>query len=433
MAVEHINSTNPKVYAGPLLFRKGRADTPLLSMIGGRRRFVDSEIFILGQNYAAPQAVDSVVSEATAATVVPDFAPVGREQGTNVTEIHTKSVAQTDYSTGNRGMLSGPNLAGQVGNPASELDFQRAIKVQELANDLEKNFIVGEYAYRNGDPNKANHTRGLVQAITTNVMDCKGNEMSWNYLNELLCSIADNGGVTYGLVLGCDTITATQLAIEAKAEHFSVVTGVANINGIGITTIQTVKGVNTIVELRYLPAGTALVLNLNALSIAEQPFENGNWTWFDIGRTAGSKVEMLQGACGLDYGYEGMHGKLVNIAEGYTPYKGTKVYLTNEPVKTTEVVPEISGVALTGAKVGEATPALAVSYEGQPTGAANLTYQWEIGNSAIGIFKEIASATGATYTPVEGDAGKFIRCVVTASGTASGTATSNSKKVAAAD
>ena len=353
MAVEHINSTNPKVYAGPLLFRKGRADTPLLSMIGGRRRFVDSEIFILGQNYAAPQAVDSVVSEATAATVVPDFAPVGREQGTNVTEIHTKSVAQTDYSTGNRGMLSGPNLAGQVGNPASELDFQRAIKVQELANDLEKNFIVGEYAYRNGDPNKANHTRGLVQAITTNVMDCKGNEMSWNYLNELLCSIADNGGVTYGLVLGCDTITATQLAIEAKAEHFSVVTGVANINGIGITTIQTVKGVITIVELRYLPAGTALVLNLSALSIAEQPFENGNWTWFDIGRTAGSKVEMLQGACGLDYGYEGMHGKLVNIAEGYTPYKGTKVYLTNEPVKTTEVVPEISGVTLTGAKVGE--------------------------------------------------------------------------------
>ena len=74
-----------------------------------------------------------------------------------------------------------------------------------------------------------------------------------------------------------------------------------------------------------------------------------------------------------------------------------------------------------------------MSYEGQPTGAANLTYQWEIGNSAIGIFNEIASATGATYTPVAGDAGKFIRCVVTASGTASGTATSNSKKVAAAN
>lgn len=427
----YIASGNPGLYAGPILFRQGRVDTPLLSMIGSRRRYTDSEIFIIGQTYAAPVAGDSVVSENEAAQHVPDFKPTGRTQDTNVTQIHTKSIAQTDYSTGNRGMLLGPNLAGQAGNPATELDFQRAIKVQELALDLENSFINGKYHYRNGDNSVPNRTRGLIEAIQTNTYDVKGNELSWQHLNELMVSISDNGASTTGLVLGCDAVTATQLAIEAKSEHYEVVTGATTINGIAATQIYTLRGVITLVELRYLPAGTALLLNLPAISIVEQPFENGNWTWFDIGRTAGSKQEMLQGACGLDYGSEMVHGKLTNIAQGYTPYKGTKVYVP-ELVKTTEGSPEISGATLASAQVGVATSALTVEYAGTPSGAATLAYQWEIGNSAIGVFKAIDGATEATYTPEAEDEGKFVRCVVTASGTATGTVTSNSKKVAPA-
>lgn len=429
----YIASGNPGLYAGPILFRSGRIDTPLLSMISPRRRYTDSEIFIIGQTFAAPKAGDSVVSENEAAQHYPDFKPVGRNQDTNVTQIHTKSIAQTDYSTGNRGMLQGPNLAGQTGNPATELDFQRTIKVQELAQDLEYSFINGKHNYRNGDRSVPNRTRGLIEAIQTNVYDVKGNELSWMHLNELLCSIADNGGVSTGLVLGCDTVTATQLSIEAKAEHFEVVTGLSTINGIAVTQIYTLKGTVSLVELRYLPAGTALLLNIPAISIVEQPFENGNWTWFDIGRQAGSRVEMLQGACGLDYGAEMVHGKLVNIAQGYTPYKGTKVYLANAAVPTTEVMAEITGATLASAQVGAATGDLTLEYTGVPTSDPTLTYQWEIGKSAIGVFKAIDGATEATYTPAEEDLGMFVRCVVTAADTATGTVTSNSKKVIAAE
>lgn len=428
----YIASGNPGLYAGPILFRQGRVDTPLLSMISNRRRYTDSEIFIIGQTYVAPKAGDSVVSENQAAKEVPDFAPVGRTQDTNVTQLHTKSLAQTDYSTGNTGMLLGPNLAHQGGNPANERDFQRVLKVQEIALDLEKDFINGKYNYRNGDRNVANRTRGLVQAIKTNVMDIHGNELSWMHLNEMLCSISDNGGISTGLILGCNTVTATQLAIEAKAEHFEVVTGLSTINGIAVTQIHTIKGVISLVELRYLPEGTALVLNVGALSIVEQPFENGNWTWFEIGRQAGSRVEMLQGACGLDYGAEMAHGMITGIANGYTPYKGTKVYVANSAVPTVDSLPEISGAALASAQVG-AESALTVEYTGDPAEAATLTYQWERGKSAIGIFTAIDSATAATYTPVEDDLGMFVRCRVTASGSATGTVTSNSKKVVAAE
>ena len=428
----YISSGNPALYAGPIIFRQGRADTPLLSMIGSRRRTTNSEIFIIGQHYAAPVAGDSVVSEFESAQTVPDFKPVGRKQATNITQIHSKSLAWTDYSTGNRGLLNGgPNLVGQHGTPNSEVDFQRAQKALELAQDMEYAILHSKYHFRDGDNSVANRTRGLLEAIDSNVMDCGGNEFSWNFLNEMLIGMAEQGIPTNGLVLGCDDVTATQLAIEAKAEHFEVVTGLSNINGIAVTEIHTLRGTVRLVNLRYLPAGTALLLNIPAISIVEQPFQNGNWTWFPIGRQAASEVEMLTGAWGLDYGYEGLHAKFTNIAQGYTPYKGTKVFVSNAAVPTTEVAATLSGVTLAGATVGEATAALAAEYTGVPTADPTLTYQWQIGKSAIGAFTNIEGATAATYTPVEGDAGKYVRCVVTAADTATGTVTSNAKKVAA--
>jgi len=59
-----------------------------------------------------------------------------------------------------------------------------------------------------------------------------------------------------------------------------------------------------------------------------------------------------------------------------------------------------------------------------------LAYQWKIGNNPMGTFTDIATATSSTYTPVANDKGKFIKCEVTASGKAKGTALSNAKKVA---
>lgn len=432
MIENHIASGQPILYAGPLMFRAGRVDTPFSTMIGSRRRHTNSEIFIIGQTAPAPRPTDSVVSEA-GSLIAPGFTPKSRAQATNVTEIHTKSVGITDYSTGNRGMLSGPNLAGQTGNPANELDYQTREVFLELAQDLEYNFINGQYQYRNGDNTIPNKTRGIVEAITTNVMDIGGNELSWNHLNELLCSIADNGGSTYGLVLGCDTVTATQLAIEAKSERFEVITGHDSINGIAVTDIRTIKGVVRVVELRYLPEGTALVLNIGAIGIVEQPDHNGNWYMLPLGRVGGGIRYHIQGSCGLDHGIEAMHGKITGIATGYTPFRGSKVYIANNPVPTTEVVPSISGASLAAAQVGVATDALTVEYTGVPTADPTLEYQWQVGNSTIGIFNDIEGATEATYTPTEEQEGKFIRCEITASGTAEGTVKSNSRKVAAAE
>lgn len=427
----YIASYQPTLMAGPILFRTGRVDTPLVSMIGGRQRSSNAEKFIIGQTVPAPKAnEDCAVSEEQTLTP-PDFTPVGRTQDTNVIEIHTKSISITDYSEGNRGMLSGFVPAGAVGNPANELDFQRNQKHLEFLQDMEWALINSKYQDRNGDNTKANKTRGLREAIKTNLYDCKGNEMSWQFLNELMISMQDNGASTVGLTLGCDTVTATQLAIEAKADGQQVFTGVANINGIALTQIQTLRGTVNLFEMRYLQPGEAFLLNLPMLSIVGQPTAAGNYYWVDMGRTGLGRKEMFYGAFGLDYGAEAAHGRLYNIATGYTPYKGHKVYVP-EIVKTNEVVPEVTGATLAGATVGEATAALTMEYSATPASDPALTYQWQVGNSAIGVFTDIEGATEATYTPVEGDEGKFLRCIVTASGAATGTVTSNCKKVASA-
>jgi hypothetical protein len=80
--------------------------------------------------------------------------------------------------------------------------------------------------------------------------------------------------------------------------------------------------------------------------------------------------------------------------------------------------------------VGTPTAALELTYVGNPE-APTLAYQWKIGNAASSAFTDIAGATSATYTPIADDVGKYIKCEVMASGTATGTVLTNAKKVAA--
>jgi len=87
--------------------------------------------------------------------------------------------------------------------------------------------------------------------------------------------------------------------------------------------------------------------------------------------------------------------------------------------KVVDPVP-VTGASITGtAKVGETLTAVVV-----PEGAT-ATYQWTICNTADGEYADIAGATASTYTPVAGDAGKYIKVVATGTGEYSGSVTSD--------
>ena len=87
----------------------------------------------------------------------------------------------------------------------------------------------------------------------------------------------------------------------------------------------------------FLPAGTALVLNLNALSPVEQPVPGkGNFFLEELARTgAGTKYQIF-GQIGLDYGAEHLHGKITGISTEFVKPEAKKVFLVNAgDIKTT--------------------------------------------------------------------------------------------------
>ncbi len=364
----------------------------------------------------------------------PNATYITREQKTNVTQIFHESVYISYAKQSNMGTLSGVNIANQRANPADELDFQIAGKMAKIARDIEYTFINGSYQIANDD-NTANRTRGMITAITSNVIDLNGKPLRVWDIAELMKLVYEAQGSLNGLVLWVDPVSLFQLNADAEQNGNTIVPASRNINGISINTLLTPLGEVGVYLGEFLPEGTVMLWNPAVVAPVEQPHpEKGNFFLEELAKTgAGSKYQIF-GQIGLDHGPEWWHGKIVNISTDFEKPKPGKLIYTIDPIETVEDLPVIEKVTLSGTpKVNSPTNALEISYIGNPSNPT-LTYQWKIGNSPMGTFTDIANnATSPTYTPVADNEGKFIKCEVTASGTAKGTALSNAKKVAPAD
>lgn len=298
-------------YSG-LLFNKGITETPLSSAIGGKAAMTNHVEFVTGQEYTTGTASQPAISEADSLTA-PDATVVTRQQKTNVTQIFHESVAISYAKMSNMGTLSGINIANQVANPASELDFQVAAKMQKIANDIEYTFINGVYAKASTDAT-ANKTRGLVTAISSNVEAAAGAKMSLSLVEKLMMDIYGANAPTNDLVLWVDALTAMQLNNDAKTNGATIVPASREVNGIAIDTLITPLGAVGVRVGRYLPAGTALLLNLNVIRPVFQPVpEKGNFFLEELARTGAGQKYQIFGQVGLDHGPEWYHGKITGL------------------------------------------------------------------------------------------------------------------------
>jgi hypothetical protein len=102
-----------------------------------------------------------------------------------------------------------------------------------------------------------------------------------------------------------------------------------------------------------------------------------------------------------------VYNATLTSAQVTTNYNGqTAAYIS-------EVRPTIASASITGtAQVGTQLTAV----RGSTTGTISSTsYQWRRADTSGGTYSDIASATDSTYTPVSGDAGKYIQVVITVS------------------
>ena len=109
--------------------------------------------------------------------------------------------------------------------------------------------------------------------------------------------------------------------------------------------------------------------------------EKGNFFLEELAKTgAGAKYQIF-GQVNPDPWSGMVSWKISNISTLFEKPKPGKIIYTVDPIEVTEVLPEIESVTLASATYNTATPALTITYIGQPLSDPTLTYQWKKGNS----------------------------------------------------
>lgn len=316
-------------YSG-MLFNKGNVRTPLSSIIGSRAKTTNHVEFVTGQEYTSGGDGSQPEISETASLTAPDASVVTREQKTNVTQIFMESVGISYAKQSNMGTLSGINIENQQANPVNELDFQVAAKIQKVNRDIEYTFINGVFNKATSDAT-ANKTRGLIPAITTNVTAMGNKPLGLWDIADMVKKIYGANAPTEGLCLWCDAITLFQINADAVQNGLTVVPAAREVNGIALSSVITPIGVVYLYLGECLPAGTALLLNLDVIAPVYQPVPGkGNFFLEPLAKVGAGEKYQLFGQIGLDHGPEWYHGKFTSISKNFEkPTYSRSVYVAN--------------------------------------------------------------------------------------------------------
>lgn len=136
---------------------------------------------------------------------------------------------------------------------------------------------------------------------------------------------------TEGLVLWCDAVTLFQINADAVQNGLTIVPAAREINGISLSSVVTPIGVVYLHLGECLPAGTALLLNLDVLAPVYQPVPGkGNFFLEQLAKTGAGEKYQLFGQIGLDHGAEWYHGKFTGISTTFEkPAYSRSVYVAN--------------------------------------------------------------------------------------------------------
>ena len=305
-------SGNTPNYSG-MLFNKGNTKTPFSTLIGGNRKYTTSTEFVTGQEYETAEGSQPKISEAASLTA-PNSSVVTRQQKTNVTQIFQEAVGVSYGKMSNMGSLSGINIAGQQANPINEEDFQVAAKMAKIAQDIEYTFINGKF-YKATNDNEANQSRGLLNAITSNILNADGKMLSFMLLCEAMKCIDDSNGDITNLVVGLDSTTRLQLNADAAANGLTIVGAGRDINGLALDKVLTPLGTVYLYTLKYLPTGTVVLFDPSVMGPVEQLVpKKGNFFLEELAKTGAGTKKQIFGQIGLDHGPEWYAAKITNIS-----------------------------------------------------------------------------------------------------------------------
>ena len=298
-------------YAG-LLYTKSNKRTPILNSIGAPK-YTDHVEFPVSLEYSLGSASQPAISE-TASLTAPTPTSVTRTQAKNVCQIFHEAVSVSYAKASNMGTMSGINIARDVPNPASELDFQIARRMEKIANDIEYTFTKGAYNLATTDAT-INKSKGLLNAVSTNA-GTYASGTGWTKANliSMFKSIYDNGGNVDDLILLLSSTDKVKLTGLYEGATGYLMPTSRTIGGANIIELVTDFGNVDVVMSPNLSAGEILCYNPTVCAPVEMNVPGkGNFFYEPLAKTGAAEKGQIFGQIGLDFGPEWFHAKLTAV------------------------------------------------------------------------------------------------------------------------
>lgn len=302
------------------LFQSGKRPNTFLRLIGGIQGNVmesasrEFPVAVLYNLRNPSQAVALEGANAPAATTRT------LTQATNVVEIHQEAVsitylAQSDKTVSGVVPIPQAKANGPVQNPRSEA-FQVQTTLDTISQDLNWAFLNGTYQNPADPSGTTLKTRGILTAITTNVVDQSG-DVAGNvtaasykaYVEKTVKTVCLANGFmpddTWTIMAGANEYNNIQAAYESKTTPPYD----REIAGLKIRQIYTRFGILNLALDPDMPDAEFGIFNLGVVGPVGLPVpEKGIMFYERLAKTGSAENGQVYGQMGLDHGPEFAHG-----------------------------------------------------------------------------------------------------------------------------
>ena len=317
MATGTATIANVVPYLGEL-FQTQKRPNALLKLLGGIQggvRESSAREFPIGAFYALPAPSQPANLEGADAPA-PSYRAL--TQSTNVVQIFQEAVqitylAQSDRSVGGVVPIPQGEANRPVQNPRST-EFQVMTTLEKIAQDANYSFLNGAFSDPTDPAATALKTRGILTAITTNLIDHHTDTGTTTttykaYVEELIRTIIQQNGFavddTWTIMAGVGEFNNIQAAYESKTTPPYDRT----IGGLKLRQIYTRFGILNLVMEPDMPAAQFAILNLGVAGIVGLPVP-GKGILFEepLFKQGSADQTQIYGQMGVDHGPEYCHG-----------------------------------------------------------------------------------------------------------------------------
>lgn len=294
------------------LFQITPSDTPLVTAIGGLSGGLSTDSKLIEwETYDLRAAADD--RQALEGADAPTAEERVRAYASNVVEIHQEAVEVSYTKQAAVGHLSA-SVIGEGANPIrDEMSWQVAQSLKQVARDIEASFITGTFQNpaNNATPRK---TRGLLEAITTNVVDAGSQLLTEDMVLDAMQEAWESGGLQEGETRTLVTNATLKRALtDIFIRDANFRQNDRNMGGVNVTVIETDFGNLNVMLDRYMPADDILILSLEQLAPVFLLIPGKGFLFVEpLAKVGAADRAQIYGEVGLKYGNEQQHAKIVN-------------------------------------------------------------------------------------------------------------------------